>query len=294
MWKHKIIEDLIKCKRAYLELPEILLICKKMSINPNDFYNILLNSLIKSTCFHIEKYYYKRDAIIEGPVYFKFINLPFNPILITTLENETKEALLCLNMDGESLFFIPFIYKKAQIWEPTCLSALINNKMYFYNISYPEECFDMNYSVLKQYKEQNLRQGIPNNKVETMRIEDTINNLIYCKLKTLIELLSCKNILTQEILPSEKLNKKRKQKNKTPIYSYKVLTINTNYLRKKHRSDNLNDPKYHVRLHFCRGHIKTYTEQNKLFGKITGSFWWEPCLKGNVENGFIDKDYKIK
>jgi hypothetical protein len=37
--------------------------------------------------------------------------------------------------------------------------------------------------------------------------------------------------------------------------------------------------------HIVRGHTKTYSEEAPLFGKITGTFWWSPSVRGDREVG---------
>ena len=49
-----------------------------------------------------------------------------------------------------------------------------------------------------------------------------------------------------------------------------------------------------TRLHLCRGHFKTYTEENPLFGRIVGRIWWQPHIRGNKDQGLILKDYHVK
>lgn len=46
-------------------------------------------------------------------------------------------------------------------------------------------------------------------------------------------------------------------------------------------------------LHLCRGHIKTFTIERPLFGRIVGQFFWHAQMRGNKENGEINKDYKL-
>lgn len=47
------------------------------------------------------------------------------------------------------------------------------------------------------------------------------------------------------------------------------------------------------RVHLCRGHFKEYTEQNPLFGRHVGRYWWQPCVRGKKEKGIIAKDYIV-
>ena len=46
-------------------------------------------------------------------------------------------------------------------------------------------------------------------------------------------------------------------------------------------------------LHICRGHFATYTENNPLFGKLKGTFWKPAHVRGSIEDGIVDKDYRV-
>jgi len=46
-------------------------------------------------------------------------------------------------------------------------------------------------------------------------------------------------------------------------------------------------------LHFVRGHFKTYTDDAPLFGRLTGSYWWESHARGDASVGIVTKDYNV-
>ena len=46
-------------------------------------------------------------------------------------------------------------------------------------------------------------------------------------------------------------------------------------------------------LHLCRGHFKQFTEENPLFGKYVGTFWWAMHMRGDAKYGEVVKDYKV-
>lgn len=46
-------------------------------------------------------------------------------------------------------------------------------------------------------------------------------------------------------------------------------------------------------LHICRGHFAHYTDEKKLFGKYTGTFWRPMHTRGSVEHGKVIKDYAV-
>lgn len=49
----------------------------------------------------------------------------------------------------------------------------------------------------------------------------------------------------------------------------------------------------HIRQHLCRGHFSRYTEENKLFGKHTGTFWIPSHVRGAKENGETKVSYAM-
>ena len=106
-------------------------------------------------------------------------------------------------------------------------------------------------------------------------------------------ILQCKNISTEKNYPSKELNKKRIKQGKQPLFTYHTLVVNP--MSEKKRSSNEHESTgIKQRLHFCRGHFKEFTEQNKLFGKHTGLYWWQPMVRGNKELGIVHKDYLVK
>jgi len=108
---------------------------------------------------------------------------------------------------------------------------------------------------------------------------------------TFLEFLNCKNIDTVKNLPPKALNKKRVKSCKQPLFTYKTLVIKpTGKKQEAQAAQGLWDN----RVHLCRGHFKTYTDANPLFGRVTGRFWWQPAVRGDKEKGVVMKDYKVE
>jgi len=106
-----------------------------------------------------------------------------------------------------------------------------------------------------------------------------------------LKTLSCKNITTNDNHPPEKLNKKRIKNGKQPLFTYKTLVIKpTSKKQEAQEAQGL----WENRVHLCRGHFKTYTDKNPLFGSHTGRYWWQPVVRGNKEKGIVMKDYEIR
>lgn len=47
------------------------------------------------------------------------------------------------------------------------------------------------------------------------------------------------------------------------------------------------------RVHFVRGHFKTYTEESKLMGKHVGTYYWAHHARGDQTQGEIDQVYGV-
>jgi hypothetical protein len=102
-------------------------------------------------------------------------------------------------------------------------------------------------------------------------------------------LLSCKNIGLEHHKPSVALNKKRRAKNKQPLFTYHTLVLKPVGRKQESIPKHL----WNNRVHLQRGHFKTYTAEKPLFGRITGRFWWEPQVRGRNHEGIVMKDYQL-
>jgi hypothetical protein len=104
-------------------------------------------------------------------------------------------------------------------------------------------------------------------------------------------LLNCKNISTIDNPPPEKLNKKRAKTGKCPLFTYKTLVIKpTGKKQETQAAQGL----WENRVHLCRGHFKSYSDDKPLFGRYTGRYWWQPAVRGNKQKGIIMKDYEVR
>ena len=116
------------------------------------------------------------------------------------------------------------------------------------------------------------------------------------KATVLNDIINCQNVVTKDVMPPEKLNRKRIRNGKLPLYSYKILEVVKGKPKTKDAGSvpwDYKSPET-VRFHLCRGHFKTYTEDSKLFGKYTGTFWWNPQSRGDRGKGIIEKEYSVK
>ena len=102
---------------------------------------------------------------------------------------------------------------------------------------------------------------------------------------------NCRNVDVVEVLPTRQ-QRRASQRSGEPIFSHYVLEIDANTQRKVYPKG-LPLPS-HKRLHICRGHFATYTEDAPLFGKLTGRFWVPAHVRGTVDAGVVTKDYRLK
>lgn len=108
-------------------------------------------------------------------------------------------------------------------------------------------------------------------------------------------LLACKNVETEDVNPPERLSRKHERRTGLPYVRYHTLKVFLPGTR--HRIDfdeirRINRNTTSLGLHLVRGHFKVYTEEHKLFGRIVGSFYWPPHIRGSLAAGSIGKHYE--
>ncbi len=87
----------------------------------------------------------------------------------------------------------------------------------------------------------------------------------------------------------------RRAKHAPEVAQVQRYTLHVEGFKRQAQADTRSgDSSYLTALHLCRGSFATYGEENKLFGRHTGTFWRPAHLKGKQEAGVIVKDYAIK
>jgi len=125
-----------------------------------------------------------------------------------------------------------------------------------------------------------------------LTIPDFMNYIPFCL--QAISLMHCRNVTTEIEHPQESRQRRRyyERKNGMPMTDYHVLKIKP--MRAKSAGESTaREAEGITRQHIARGHFKTYTETAPLFGKWTGTYWWESQLRGNPERGAANKDYEV-
>lgn len=141
---------------------------------------------------------------------------------------------------------------------------------------------DVYYPCIKQF--DNARGANPS----TVGLR-TVMLLSYDYLRIFLNILSCKNIKTELEAPDEKIQKKRAAKGKLPLVSFYTLKIQNI----GHNAESTSSGLWSNRVHFCRGHMREYTSDAPLFGRIVGRFWIPPHVRGDKNKGIIIKDYEV-
>lgn len=105
-------------------------------------------------------------------------------------------------------------------------------------------------------------------------------------------LANCKNVETRVVEPDAAINRERRKGGIKPFVRYH--TINIEPMKKVLRTEGQVETVGLKRaFHICRGHFATFTPERPLFGKIAGTFWMPPHVRGSVKEGVVVSDYRV-
>lgn len=104
-------------------------------------------------------------------------------------------------------------------------------------------------------------------------------------------LLNCKNV-TLVTEPQAGLKQMLNRHINKKKVVYKILQINPLKPKTKQEYESI-ETGIKRSLHTCRGHLRTYTEDKKLFGKFIGTYFIPAHIRGSEEFGKVIKDYEI-
>lgn len=107
-----------------------------------------------------------------------------------------------------------------------------------------------------------------------------------------LSLCHANNVEIGEDEVPDTVQENRRSKGQNPGKTFKTLEIEPMKERSRRESTD-GESDVERALHICRGHFKTYTEENPLFGKHTGSFWCPQHVRGNPDAGEVKKDYRV-
>ena len=94
-----------------------------------------------------------------------------------------------------------------------------------------------------------------------------------------LSFMHCKNVQVKKgDRPDEALQKSRVSKGKPRLSQAHVIVIDP--MKKAIRTGTGSNSYSTQAVHIVRGHFKTFRDENKLFGKMTGTYWWAMHVAG--------------
>lgn len=229
---------------------------------------------------------YSDNPLPQKLPYDKFI-VHFNDCFVTFNEQDfdSDDAFQAKSDDGSKLYI--FFSDSLGLAKDGGLGTILSSDIYVgYSVNDETLQLQSLFTVNRWTKE--LRQ-LGDNDLDTMSGGDYL--LQYDILYQFLSFLSCKNIEIEEIEPSPKLQRRRAKKKKKPFVTYHILKLKT--LTKKYSANGDDGGVWSNRIHLCRGHMREYTDDRPLFGKLVGRYWIPPHARGNRKMGIVQKDYAL-
>lgn len=289
MFAHQVIEDL-KRDHHYIQDKNVSVLYKLIHESQKFHFGIVQD--IMSFCLK-----HQGVPMFTGPL--GGVNIPYKvswfDYLISCDESRVAkpssatEDLLekGLALSPTSKFAILTSELTPLVWQVLTFSYFDREKRWALDVfGYKVYVGEERMEIFAAWKESILGDKI-NQVIET---EQAVSSQNLGALNSSLMLLDCKNIGTEKVIPSSKLNVKRAKSDKSPLFTYHILYLKPTTQREKSIPKHL----WTNRIHLCRGHFKTYTEENPLFGHIVGRFWWQAHVAGRNKSGVVLKDYEIK
>jgi hypothetical protein len=122
-----------------------------------------------------------------------------------------------------------------------------------------------------------------------------LNRHVYLTPAMSLAFLHCKNVTVEDATDARTRQQRRfdERRGVAPV-TFKTLVIDPSMGRKATPAQRRDAHDPVTRLHICRGHFSTYTEEKPLFGKYAGTFWIPAHVRGSAEVGMVGKDYRVK
>ncbi len=110
-----------------------------------------------------------------------------------------------------------------------------------------------------------------------------------------LALMSCRNVSLEDAPVPPRHIRRRMQHDNEPIARFKTLVIDPSRVIRPNllAGPSSNDKRIRP-FHIARGHFVTYTDERKLFGKYSGTFWKPAHVRGTLDEGEVIKDYRVK
>lgn len=123
----------------------------------------------------------------------------------------------------------------------------------------------------------------------TERSQTTDQMGLYVALLAL-SFLHCKNVTLEANVPLRQPGKRNRRAATKPAVTYHTIKIQA---MTQQRGGTAGGQHAKPAVHIRRGHFKTYTDAAPLFGRLTGTYWWEAAAVGSGERR-IEADYEVK
>lgn len=109
-----------------------------------------------------------------------------------------------------------------------------------------------------------------------------------------LALLNCKNVSTIDHPVPPKVARNRIKRGKPPGVVYKTLVVTLPGTKTTIPVSNRGGGGSEKGRHIVRGHFAHYGEHNKLFGRLTGSFYHPMHVRGRNKKRVVLKDYELE
>lgn len=111
-----------------------------------------------------------------------------------------------------------------------------------------------------------------------------------------VSFMHCKNVPLHTVEPPAKLVRAHKRRGNVAPVTYRTINIEPfrQHARRVISGRPITDSEAKRALHLMRGHFKTFNQEKPLLGKHTGTFWWNPQMRGAAEHGRVEKSYTVK
>lgn len=106
---------------------------------------------------------------------------------------------------------------------------------------------------------------------------------------TAFSLMHARNIVADPVAPP--FARAARRRGEKPPLRYHVLKVRPLTRRRIGVAGGLHPEP--TAIHWVRGHLKTYTEEKPLFGRFTGTYYWQAHVAGRDRAHHVEKDYEI-
>ena len=109
-----------------------------------------------------------------------------------------------------------------------------------------------------------------------------------------LQFMHCKNVIVEKSPATpQRVQRKREREGKLPLMRFHTIRIDPGFSRSAGADGPGGHREHGNALHICRGHFKTFSTERPLFGRFAGTYWWPMIVRGQKQEGIIDKEYEV-